>query len=110
MNGCGDAQVRNEIAAEKVPQFVVAMHAFINLANQIAQRTKTDISLPKAKWEKQRTGARNSTNNLLNLFKGYYWYEKMGKSFYDFGVNQHKNTKSINHITDAISPVFYMRR
>lgn len=109
-NGCGQAQVRNEIAAEKVPQFVVAMHAFLNLANHIALKTKTDLSLPKAKWEKQNVSSRNSTNNLLNLFKGYYWYEKMGKSFYDFVINQHKNTKAVNHITDAISPVFYMRR
>ncbi len=109
-NGCGQAQVRNEVAAEKVPQFVVAMHAFLNLANHIALKTKTDLSLPKAKWEKQNDSSRNSTNNLLNLFKGYYWHEKMGKSFYDFVVDQHKKTKSINHISNVISPVFYMRR
>jgi hypothetical protein len=110
VGGCGDAQVRNEVSAEKVPQFVVAMQAFLNLANHKSMKDNTNISLPKAKWEKSNSIQRNSTNNLLNLFKGYYWYEKLGKSFYDFIINEHKNTKSVKHLTDVISPVFYARK
>lgn len=64
-NGCGEAQVRNEISAVKVPQFVVAMHAFIHLADYIYTRVKPAMALPRAKWEQKKIRRRNSTNNIL---------------------------------------------
>jgi len=109
-NGCGDAQVRNEIAAKKVPQFVVAMHAFVQLASYMTNKEENNISLPKAKWEKRNENKRPSTNNILNLFRGYYWYEQLGKSFSDFVVKQRQIVNSLNPIIEAINPVFYQRK
>ncbi len=109
-NGCGDAQVRNEIAATKVPQFVVAMHAFVQLADYINNKLINKISLPKAKWEKRNENNRPSTNNILNIFRGYYWYEQLGKSFSDFVVKQRQIVNSLNPIIHEIIPVFYQRK
>ena len=109
-NGCGEAQVRNEISAVKVPQFVVAMHAFIHLADYIHNRLKPAMTLPRAKWEQQNPRLRPSTNNILNNFRGCYVFEKLGKSFSDFVVKQRQIINAINPIIDAINPVFYIRK
>ena len=109
-NGCGDAQVRNEISSAKLPAFVVAMHAFLHLADHILTKKKETLALPKAKWEDAATNRRPSTNNLLNLFRGYYWYGKLGKSFSDFVTNQHQTQKAHNPIAECFSAVFYMRK
>ena len=53
VNGCGKAQVRNQISAVKVPQFVVAMHAFIHLADYMLNKIDPALALPKAKWEQK---------------------------------------------------------
>lgn len=109
-NGCGEAQVRNEISAVKVPQFVVAMHAYIHLADYILKKLKPDMALPRAKWEQKNIRLRTSTNNILNNFRGCYVFEKLGKSFSDFVVKQRQIINAINPIIDALNPVFYIRR
>lgn len=109
-NGCGDAQVRNEISSAKLPAFVVAMHAFLHLADHILTKNKANQALPKAKWEVVKPDQRASTNNLLNLFRGHYWYGKLGKSFSDFVTKQHQTQQSSNPIVDCLSAVFYMRK
>ncbi|MEX2566409.1 MAG: hypothetical protein WD431_10745 [Cyclobacteriaceae bacterium] len=109
-NGCGEAQVRNEIAAVKVPQFVVAMHAFVHLADHILNRSNTAIELPRAKWELKNTRLRPSTNNILNNFRGCYVFEKLGKSFSDFVAKQRLINNTVNPIIDAVNPLFYIRR
>jgi len=106
----GEAQVRNEISAVKVPQFVVAMHGFIHLADYIYTKLKPDMALPKAKWEQKKIKTRTSTNNLLNNFRGCYLFEKLGKSFSDFVLKQRQIINVINPIIDALNPVFYIRR
>jgi len=110
INGCGEAQVRNEISAVKVPQFVVAMHAFIHLADYIHTRIKPQSNLPRAKWEQRNKRLRSSTNNILNNFRGCYVFEKLGKSFSDFVVKQRQIINTINPLIDAINPLFYIRR
>jgi len=109
-NGCGQAQVRNEMAAVKVPQFVVAMHAFVHLADHILNKLNTVDALPKAKWEQKHKQLRSSTNNILNNFRGCYVFEKLGKSFSDFIVKQRQIINTINPIFDAVNPLFYIRR
>jgi hypothetical protein len=109
-NGCGEAQVRNEISAVKVPQFVVAMHAFIHLADYIHTSLNPAMALPRAKWEQKKIRLRTSTNNILNNFRGCYLFEKLGKSFSDFVVKQRQIINAINPIIDALNPIFYIRR
>jgi hypothetical protein len=110
VNGCGDAQVRNEISAAKLPAFVVAMHSFIHLADYITAKNKSRLILPKAKWEKAKANQRTSTNNILNLFRGYYWNENTRKSFSDFVTNQH-NIKNGYYATNlSQNAAFYIRK
>ena len=110
INGCGDAQVRNEISAAKLPAFVVAMHAFIHLADYITTKNNTNITLPKAKWEKKVPNQRASTNNILNLFRGHIWFDKIGKSFSDFVNNQHIIQSTNNSFNLCSNAVFYVRK
>ena len=110
ISGCGQAQVRNKISSAKLPSFIVAIHAFIHLAEYILQKRKLNVSLPKAKWEKTQPQKRPSTNNLLNLFRGYYWYESTGKSFSDFVQNQQKLRSALNVFFEPFNADFYMRK
>lgn len=110
INGCGDAQVRNEVSAAKLPAFVVAIHAFIHLADYITIKTNIKISLPKTKWEKSDHDQRSSTNNLLNLFRGCFWHENSGKTFSDFVENQHQTRSAQNPINHSANAAFYMRK
>ena len=110
INGCGEAQVRNEIAAVKVPQFVVAMYAFIHLANHVLSKINPDSKLPRAKWEQQNPTLRASTNNILNNFRGCFVFEKLGKSFSDFVVKQRQIINTINPMIHSINPLFYIRK
>ena len=110
INGCGEAQVRNEIAAVKVPQFVVAMHAFVHLADYMLNKLTPAMALPRAKWEQKNIRLRTSTNNILNNFRGCYVFEKLGKSFSDFIIKQRQIINAINPIIDTLNPVFYIRR
>lgn len=109
-NGCGDAQVRNEISAAKLPAFVVAMHAFIHLSDYVLKKNNMKVNLPKAKWEKTNANQRSSTNNILNIFRGYFWHENTAKSFSDFVENQHE-IKSGNKTQNSYSSAaFYVRK
>lgn len=110
VNGCGQAQVRNKISAVKVPQFVVAIHAFVHLAGYMLNKVTPDNFLPRAKWEHKNIHSRDSTNNILNNFRGCYLFEKMGKSFSDFVIKQRQIIKSINPKIDPLNPIFYIRR
>ncbi len=89
---------------------MVAMHAFIHLADYINTKVNPGISLPKAKWELKKNRPRTSIDNILNNFRGCYVFEKLGKSFSDFVVKQRLIINAINPIIDAINPIFYMRK
>ncbi len=109
-NGCGEALVRNEIAAVKVPQFVVAMHAVIHLADYMLNSLTPAMALPRAEWERKNIRLRTSTNNILNNFRGCYLFEKTVKSFSYFVVKQRQIVNAINPIIDALNPIFYIRK
>jgi hypothetical protein len=109
IGGCGQAQVRNEIAAAKLPAFVVVIHAFIHLAECMLSKNNQNVALPKAKWEKPTQVQRASTNNLLNLFRGNMWYENAKESFSDFVKNQHKLAKAKKVRNSYQDAVYYNR-
>ena len=109
INGCGQAQVRNEISAAKTPAFVVAIHAFLHLSDIVLKQQNQQIALPKAKWEKDSESKRASTNNLLNLFKGYYWFNQAGKSFSHFVDKQKKAVTNKKAENTAFESAFYAR-
>lgn len=108
--GCGDAQVRNEVACAKVPQFVVAIHAFLQLASHINDKLELNTTLPKAKWEKRNENKRHSTNNILNIFRGQVWFEQQCKSFSDFVQKQwYSANLQIAH-NNTMDAMFYVRK
>jgi len=75
----------------------------------ILKQENNQIALPKAKWEKESTSKRASTNNLLNLFRGYCWFEQMGKSFSDFMIIQHILTNHKEAVNSGFNALFCSR-
>jgi hypothetical protein len=109
-SGCGEAQVRNQEATYKAPQFGVAMHSLLKIAHYKYQKTEQTQYLPKALWEKRNENKRQSTNNVRNLFRGLYWNENNSKSFSDFVTNQQNVAKSKNPIVSPVYSIFYQRK
>jgi hypothetical protein len=109
-SGCGEAQVRNEQATYKAPQFGVAMHSLLQLAQYKYEKEGTQYYMPRAKWEKKDENKRQSTNNLRNLFRGYYWNENDPKSFSHFVTKQQQVAKSKNPIVSPMYSIFYQRK
>jgi hypothetical protein len=109
-SGCGEAQVRNEVAAYKAPQFGVAIHGLLHIAQYKYERTVCGIYLPKAKWEKRNEDKRPSTNNLLNTFRGCYWHEEQNKTFSHFVLNQQQTAKCKNPTVAPYYSIFYQRK
>lgn len=102
--GCGQAQVRKEIACQKVPSFHTSIYAMLLLAGI---KTK-DISLPRPKWYKNKT-KQPTTGDLINNYRATNWSQNMKISFTDF-VNIEKNLQSRkNYSNPSVSSVIYAR-
>ena len=107
--GCGDAQVRNVQSTTAVPQFVVAMHAFLQLANHLVMKNGQQMNLPVAKWQKEEFKIRQSADDLLNTFKAQLYCRGLHKSFSDFTHNQQELKKGKKLQENLINTMFYQR-
>jgi hypothetical protein len=86
------------------------MHSFLQIAQYKYQKSEDQLYLPKASWEKRNENKRQSTNNLRNLFRGFYWNENDPKSFNHFVSNQQNVAKSKNPIVSPMYSIFYQRK
>ena len=107
--GCGKAQVRKETPVKKLPAFIVAIYALILLAAQRANNSQTINKLPRAKWYNTNYTKRQTTGDILNVFRSQLWAENASFNFSHFVNLQrvHKNRK--NRVNPAFSASFYMR-
>ncbi len=107
--GCGQAQVRNPESAERVPAFISAIYAMLNLAAFRSSHSKDQTLLPRPKWYPKKEDSRHSTGDLINNLRAQCWAKFNGQSFSGF-VNQEKNNRSLRNATNPfVSAVFYPR-
>lgn len=107
--GCGQAQVRNEVSVEKIPAFVVAIYALLLLAAHKTNQNRENPTLPRAKWYPSVPQKRQTTGDILNIFRSQVWAKNANINFSHF-VNLHKLIKNRgNTINPTYSAAFYLR-
>lgn len=104
--GCGQAQVRHPRSVQTVPAFITAVYSLLLLAASRAAHGQARQLLPRAKWYPRSTQGRQTTGDLLNLFRAELWAKTIGMSFSSF-VNHHLHrqtlTKQANPVVSAFT-------
>lgn len=107
--GCGQAQVRKLIPAEKIPAFIVASYAFLLLANHRSIKNQHKCELPRAKWYKRKPEQRTTTGDIINKLRLQIWAKHMNVNFSHF-VNTQSTLMKLKKLTNpSFSTLFYAR-
>lgn len=80
--GCGQAQVRTAKAVEKVPAFIVAIYAMLQLAAH--KSTPKNNSLPRAKWYPLEHTKKPTTGDIINQVRSQLFAQSLGINFTHF--------------------------
>lgn len=107
--GCGQAQVRNKDAVEKLPAFVVAIYAMLLLASNQVKLNQNQKRLPRAKWYAPKISHRQTTGDMLNIMRSQIWAENTHINFSHFVNLQNGMRSSKNIANPTLSATFYMR-
>ena len=107
--GCGQAQVRNKYAVEKLPAFIVAVYAMVLLAANKVKLSQNETQLPRAKWYTSKANQRQTTGDLLNTMRSQIWADNVNINFSDFVTLQNKLRSTKNIVNPTLSAAFYMR-
>lgn len=106
--GCGQAQIREKSAVEKVPAFVSACYAMMLLAAHQVEIKKPQ-NLPGAKWYPTIKKNRATTGDIINRCRVEKWADSVKINFSDF-VNIEKKLAKCGKLTNpAFSSLFYAR-
>lgn len=108
--GCGQAQVRTETPVEKIPAFIVAVYAFIQLAAYKIYTVKNGSQLPRTKWYKKHKSTRITTGDILNTFKTQLWAKYMDVNFDHFVKLQTSMRNGQNLSNPTLAAAFYSRK
>lgn len=106
--GCGQAQVRTIAAVEKVPAFITAVYAMLQLAacKVSAQQQK----LPRSKWYPLTKNSKHTTGDVINQLRTQIYARSMQINFSHF-VNLHKIMQSRKIRPEPTqAAVFYCRK
>lgn len=93
--GLGQAQVRNQISVEKVPQMMVAAYSLLLTAaiNQFGVEGNP-LTLPKPKWYQNPRKKRASTMDLIKALRMELWVDAIvERNLHDFVYTQKGNVK-----------------
>ena len=107
--GCGQAQVRTKDPVEKVPAFIVAVYSLLQLAAYRVRKSGNVNQLPKAKWYPNKKVNRESTGDILNIFRSQLLARSMDINFYDFVKLQMTLRNRKNYVEPTFSTLFYNR-
>ena len=106
--GCGQAQIREKSAVEKVPAFISACYAMMLLASH-----KVDLEnpqfLPGPKWYSNFKKKRTTTGDIINRCKVEKWTESIQINYSDFVNIEQKLAKSGKLANPVFSSLFYAR-
>lgn len=106
--GCGQAQVREKNAVQKVPAFISACYGMILLASHITNLTQNKI-LPGPKWYKNQQKSRVTTGDILNRLRTERWVQSVNINFSDFVNIEEKLAKLGKMANPVFSSMFYIR-
>lgn len=81
--GCGQAQVRKQTQAEKVPAFITACYSMLQLAAS-KKKPESATELSDTKWYKAEKKVRETTGDIINRFRLETWADSVKINLTDF--------------------------
>ncbi len=106
--GCGQAQIREKAAVEKVPAFVSACYAMMLLASHKVESDKPQ-NLPGTTWYPNLKKPWATTGDIKNRCRVEKWADTGKINFSDFVNIEKKLAKSGKLANPAFSSFFYAR-
>lgn len=106
--GCGQAQVREKEAVQKVPAFLSACYGMLLLASHKANQLNND-RLPSPKWYNKQGQTRTTTGDILNAVRLENWAMSSKINLTHFVNIENKLAKQGKIINNALSSIIYMR-
>lgn len=106
--GCGQAQIREKSAVEKVPAFVSACYGMMLLASHKVQ-SKRPTQLPGPKWYVNLKKQRTTTGDIINRYRVENWAQSVKINFSDFVNIEKKLSKCGKLANPAFSSFLYAR-
>ena len=107
--GCGEAQIRHPRSVEKVPAFIVAIYAFLLIANYKVMKSGNPLSLPRPKWYQNKTNSRITSGDMINNLRAQLWAKAVNINFSGFVNLERKSQTRKNVANPFTSAIFYMR-
>lgn len=106
--GCGQTQVRQKIAVEKVPAFISACYGLMLIASHKSYVDQS-IALPEVKWYKNALKPRITTGDILNRLRAENWAQSLNINFSDFVNIEEKLAKLGKMANPVFSSICYIR-
>lgn len=106
--GVGESQVRNKSSVESVPSLIVASYAYLLLAGT-EEDTGRDV-LPRQKWYPAKAGHRNSTQDMISLFRTQLWKIGLGENKTHFVSNASPNPNPVFLPNSLAAAVAFVRK
>lgn len=100
--GMGEAQVRTPAAVETVPSLIAAAYAFLMLAGN-----RQPSSLPLPKWRTARKEQRESTAQMIGMFRSQLWGKAMGVNLTHFAKPENSTATPVLFEKSLPSAVCY---
>nr|WP_240377804.1 transposase [Arachidicoccus soli] len=104
--GCGQAQIREKSAVEKVPAFVSACYGMMLLASHKVQ-SKRPTQLPGPKWYVNLKKQRTTTGDIINRYRVENWAQSVKINFSDF-VNIEKKLSKCGKLANPAFSFFIL--
>lgn len=82
--GCGQAQVWNPTAVEKLPAFITAVYSMLQLADHKTKDNPETLRLPRSKWYPVKNSKKQTTGDIINNFRSQLWAKSAQINFSDF--------------------------
>jgi len=106
--GCGQAQVREKEAVQKVPAFLSACYGMLLIASHKANQLNND-KLPSPKWYNKQGQTRTTTGDILNAVRLENWAISSKINLTHFVNIENKLAKQGKIMNNALSSMIYMR-
>lgn len=106
--GLGEAQVRNQNSVVRLPAFLAAVYAYLQLAAIRAGLRCDAVALPK--WRQSKPQSRCTTTQMISLLRTELWAKALRVNLTDFVTRNPATHNPKQMLTDTAAAVIYAHR
>lgn len=108
--GCGKSHVRTISPVEKLPAFITAIYAMIQLASHFKTADNKQQHLPRTKWYKHKKNKKATTGDIINSLRSQLYAKSLHINFSHFVNIQNNLRNQRNNVNPTSASLFYCRK